>query len=322
MKAVRVHEFGGPDAMVYEEIATPTPGAGEVLIRIAAAGVNYVDTYQRSGSYKGDLPFTLGMEGAGTVVETGPGVTSFHPGDLVAYAMTRGSYAEAAIVPESTLAHVPAALDAQQAAAVMLQGMTAHYLAVSTFALKPGDVALVHAAAGGVGGLLVQIAKRRGAFVIATCSTEAKAERVRGLGADEVIRYTEQDFVAETKRITDGKGVHVVYDGVGQATFLKGLDCLRPRGLMALYGAASGPVEPFDPQLLNSKGSLFLTRPTLGDYVATHEELQRRATDLFTWMAEGALDVPIDRTFPLSEAAEAHRYIEGRHTMGKLLLLP
>ncbi len=322
MKAIRVHEFGDPNVMVYEDVAAPVPGPGEVLVEIEAAGVNYVDTYQRTGAYKGDLPFTLGMEGAGKVIEIGAGVTSVRPGDLVAYAMTRGSYAEVAVVPEGVLARVPDTCEARQAAAVMLQGMTAHYLAVSTYPLQPGDFALVHAAAGGVGGLLVQIAKRRGAAVIATCSTEAKAERVRKLGADEVILYTQQDFVAETLRITDGKGVHVVYDGVGQATFHKGLDCLRPRGLMALYGAASGAVAPFDPQILNSKGSLFLTRPTLGDYVATREELQQRATDLFTWMAEGSLDVPIDKTFPLAEAAEAHRYIEGRHTMGKLLLIP
>ncbi len=322
MKAIRVHKFGDPSVMVYEDVATPVPGPGEVLVEITAAGVNYVDTYQRTGAYKGELPFTLGMEAAGKVIETGPGVTSVRAGDLVAYAMTRGSYAEAAVVPEGVLALVPETCTAQKAAAVMLQGMTAHYLAVSTFSLQSGDIALVHAAAGGVGGLLVQIAKRRGATVIATCSTEEKAERVRKLGADEVILYTQQDFVAETQRITDGKGVHVVYDGVGQATFHKGLDCLRPRGLMALYGAASGAVAPFDPQILNSKGSLFLTRPTLGDYVATREELQQRATDLFTWMAEGSLDVPIDKTFSLAEAAEAHRYIEGRRTMGKLLLLP
>jgi NADPH:quinone reductase len=322
MKAVRVHKFGDPTVLTYEEIDTPAPRAGEVLVQIEAAGVNYVDTYQRTGAYKGDLPFSLGMEGAGRVTEIGPGVTSVKLGDLVAYAMVRGSYAEAAVVPESVLAHVPETSNAHQAAAVILQGMTAHFLAVSTYPLHEGDIALVHAAAGGVGGLLVQITKKRGATVIATCSTEAKAERVRGLGADEVILYTQADFVEEVKRLTSGAGVHVVYDGVGQATFLKGLDCLRPRGLMALYGAASGPVEPLDPQILNSKGSLYLTRPTLGNYVATRDELQQRATDLFDWMAEGSLDVPIDRTFPLNEAAEAHRYIEGRRTMGKLLLLP
>ena len=322
MKAIRVHEFGGPEVLRYEDVEVPAPGPGEVRIRIEAAGVNYVDTYHRTGSYKGALPITLGMEGAGAVDAVGDGVTSVRPGDLVAYAMTRGSYAEYAIVPESSLARIPEDSSPREAAAVILQGMTAHFLATSTFALRRGHVALVHAAAGGVGGLLVQIAKRRGATVLATCSTEEKAERVRRLGADAVILYSQVDFEAEVKRLTDGVGVHVVYDGVGQATFLKSLDCLRRRGTMVLYGAASGPVAPLDPQVLNAKGSLFLTRPTLGDYVATRERLQRRAADLFAWMAAGELDVPIDRTFALSEAAEAHRYIEGRKTLGKLLLIP
>ena len=262
------------------------------------------------------------MEGAGTVDALGAGVTSVQPGDMVAYGMARGSYAEYAVVPVAKLARVPATCDARQAAAVMLQGMTAHFLATSAFALSKGAIALVHAAAGGVGGLLVQMAKRCGATVIATCSTEAKAAPVRRLGADEVIRYTEVDFETEVKRLTGGAGVHVVYDGVGQATFMKGLNCLRRRGTMVLYGAASGPVAPLDPQVLNAKGSLFLTRPTLGDYIATREELQQRASDLFAWMASGALDVPIDRAFALSEAAEAHRTIEGRGTLGKLVLIP
>lgn len=322
MKAVRVHEFGGPEVLRYENVPVPEPGPGEVRIRIEASGVNFVDTYQRTGAYKGELPFTLGMEGAGAVDAVGEGVTSVQPGDLVAYAMTRGSYAEYAVVPEHALARVPATSNARQAAAVILQGMTAHFLATSTFPLREGHVALIHAAAGGVGGLLVQIAKRRGATVLATCSTEEKAARVRRLGADAVIRYTEVDFEAEVKRLTEGAGVHVVYDGVGQATFMKGLNCLRRRGMMVLFGAASGAVAPLDPQVLNAKGSLFLTRPTLGDYVATREELQQRATDLFTWMAAGELDVPVDRLFPLSEVAEAHRTIEGRKTQGKLLLVP
>jgi len=322
MKAVRVHEFGGPEVLRYEEVPIPEPGPGEVRIRIEASGVNFVDTYQRTGAYKGALPFTLGMEGAGAVDAVGEGVTSVQTGDLVAYAMTRGSYAEYAVVPEHVLARVPASSNARQAAAVILQGMTAHFLATSTFPLREGHIALIHAAAGGVGGLLVQIAKRHGATVLATCSTEEKAARVRRLGADAVIRYTEVDFETEVRRLTGGAGVHVVYDGVGQATFMKGLNCLRRRGMMVLFGAASGAVAPLDPQVLNAKGSLFLTRPTLGDYVATREELQQRATDLFTWMAAGELDVPVDRVFPLSEVAEAHRTIEGRKTQGKLLLVP
>jgi len=322
MKAVRVHEFGGPEVLRYEEVPIPEPGPGEVRIRIEASGVNFVDTYQRTGAYKGALPFTLGMEGAGAVDAVGEGVTSVQTGDLVAYAMTRGSYAEYAVVPEHVLARVPASSNARQAAAVILQGMTAHFLATSTFPLREGHIALIHAAAGGVGGLLVQIAKRHGATVLATCSTEEKAARVRRLGADAVIRYTEVDFETEVRRLTGGAGVHVVYDGVGQATFMKGLNCLRRRGMMVLFGAASGAVAPLDPQVLNAKGSLFPTRPTLGDYVATREELQQRATDLFTWMAAGELDVPVDRVFPLSEVAEAHRTIEGRKTQGKLLLVP
>ncbi len=322
MKAVRVHEFGGPEVMVYEEIETPTPGPGEVLVKIEAAGVNYVDVYRRKGNYKGALPFTEGEEAAGRVMAVGPGVTTVRPGDLVAYGTSRGAYAEFAVVPEASLAVVPEGISARQAAAVILQGMTAHYLATSTYPLQEGELALIHAAAGGVGGLLVQIAKRRGAIVFATCSTEPKAERVRGLGADEVILYSQTDFHAEVMRLTEGAGVDVVYDGVGQATFMSSLNCLHPRGMMVLFGAASGPVAPLDPQVLNQKGSLYLTRPTLGNYAATRAELQQRATDLFTWMAAGELDVPIDREFPLREAAAAHRYIEDRRTMGKLLLIP
>ncbi|MCU0522150.1 MAG: quinone oxidoreductase [Anaerolineae bacterium] len=322
MKAICIHEFGGPEVLRYEDVAIPEPGPGEVRIKIEAAGVNYVDTYHRTGSYKGELPITLGMEGAGTVDALGAGVTSVRHGDQVAYAMTRGSYAEYAVVPESNLARVPRDISAREAAAVILQGMTAHFLATSTFVLHRNHVALIHAAAGGVGGLLVQMAKRRGARVIATCSTEEKAARVRRLGADEVILYSQVDFETEAKRLTDGIGVHVVYDGVGQATFMKSLNCLRRRGMMVLFGAASGPVPPLDPQVLNTKGSLFLTRPTLSDYVATRERLQRRAGDVFAWMSSGELEVPIDRTFPLAEAAEAHRYIEGRKTLGKLLLTP
>lgn len=322
MKAIRVHTFGDPEVLTYEEIQRPEPGEGEVLIRIEAAGVNFVDTYHRTGLYEGKPPFTLGVEGAGEIAAVGPGVTYFQRGDRVAYAMARGSYADYAITPAKNAVRLPDEIDARQAAAVMLQGLTAHYLSASTYPLQQGNVALVHAAAGGVGGLLVQMAKLRGARVIGTTSTKDKAQRARRAGADEIILYTERDFEAEVEQLTRGEGVHVVYDGVGQATFLKGINCLRPRGMMVLYGQASGPVDPIDPQILNRKGSLFLTRPTLGDYAANHKELSWRAGDLFDWMAAGKLDVPIDATFPLAEAAKAHRYIEGRKTQGKVLLLP
>lgn len=322
MKAIRVNQFGGPEGLSCEEIAKPEPGAGEARVKIEAAGVNFIDIYQRTGAYKLPLPFTLGQEGAGVVDAVGAGVTEITPGDRVAYSGVMGSYTEYAVVPAARLVTIPDGITTQQAAAVMLQGMTAHYLAHSTFPLEPGDTALIHAAAGGVGLLLVQIAKRRGARVIGTVSTEEKARLAKEAGADAVILYTQQDFEAETKRLTGGKGVDVVYDSVGKTTFDQSLNCLRPRGYLVLYGQSSGAVPPFDPQILNAKGSLFLTRPSLGYYVATREELLWRANDLFTWMRAGELRVRIDQTFPLAQAAEAHRYLASRASKGKLLLMP
>jgi NADPH2:quinone reductase len=322
MKAIRVHEQGGPETLLYEEVPIPQPGEGEVRVKIEAAGVNYIDTYHRSGQYKLEPPFTPGMEGGGIVDAVGKGVTAVSPGDKVAYAMHIGAYADYAIVPAWRLVKVPESVDIDVATAVMLQGTTAHYLTHATYPIRDNDIVLIHAAAGGVGLLLVQMAKLRGAKVIGTVSTEEKAALAQAQGADEIILYTQTDFEEAVKELTGGKGVHVVYDGVGQTTFHKGLDCLRPRGYMVLYGQASGAVEPVDPQILNRKGSLFLTRPSLGHYTATQEETQMRATDLFTWINSGMLDVHIDRTFPLSDAPAAHRYIEGRRTKGKLLLVP
>lgn len=322
MKAIRVHKFGGPEVLSYEDVPLPEPGAGQARVRIETAGVNFIDVYHRTGQYPGQLPITPGMEGAGVVGAVGPEVSEVRPGDRVVYAMQQGSYAEYAVVPAWKLVPIPDGVDTRQAAAVMLQGMTAHYLACSTFPLQPGHTALVHAAAGGVGHLLVQIAKRRGARVIGTVSTEEKARLAREAGADEVILYTQTDFEAETRRLTGGKGVEVVYDSVGKTTFDKSLNCLKPRGCMVLYGQSSGPVLPLDPQVLNTKGSLFLTRPSLGHYVADRTELLQRTGDLFAWMAAGELEVRIDQIFPLAEAGEAHRYLEGRKTRGKVLLVP
>lgn len=322
MKAVRVHSFGGPEVLSYEEVPLPEPGPGEARVKVEAAGVNFIDIYHRTGQYRGQLPLTLGMEAAGVVDAIGAGVTEVQPGDRVAYAMQQGSYAEYAIVPAWKLVPVPDAIELRSAAAVMLQGMTAHYLTHSTYPLQPGDTVLVHAAAGGVGLLLVQLAKRRGARVIGTVSTEEKARLAREMGADEVILYTQADFETEVRRLTDGRGVDVVYDSVGRATFDKSLNCLRPRGYLVLYGQSSGAVPPFDPQVLNAKGSLFLTRPSLGHYAATREELLERANELFQWMIAGELTVRIDQTYPLAEATAAHQYMEGRQTKGKVLLIP
>lgn len=322
MKAVRIHTHGDASALIHEDAPLPEPGPNEARVKIGAAGLNFIDIYQRKGLYKVQLPLTLGQEAAGTVDAVGSDVADVKPGDCVAYASVMGAYAKYAVVPAARLVPVPDGVSIEKAAAVMLQGMTAHYLACSTYPLKPGDTALVHAAAGGVGLLLVQIAKKCGARVIGTVSTQEKEALARQAGADDVIRYTEQDFEAEAKRLTDGKGVEVVYDSVGKTTFTQGLNCLKPRGLMALYGQSSGPVDPIDPQILNQKGSLFLTRPTLGHYTQTRDELLGRANDLFRWMAAGELDVRIDRTFKLSEAADAHRYMEGRETKGKVLLIP
>jgi NADPH2:quinone reductase len=322
MKAIRIHEYGDPEVLRYEELATPEPGKGEVLVKIEAAGLNFIDIYHRTGQYPGETPFTPGMEGAGRVARTGPAVEDFGVGDRVAYAMVRGSYAEYAVVPAARLVPVPEQVAIQEAAAIMLQGMTAHYLSHSTYPLTAADTALIHAAAGGVGTLLVQMAKMRGARVIGTASTEEKIELARRLGADEMIRYTEEDFVEAVERLTRGAGVSVVYDSVGKSTFRGGLDCLRPRGMMVLFGQASGPVEPFDLQVLNSKGSLYVTRPSLSHYAADRSELQQRSADCFDWIAAGRLEVRIDRAFPLAEAAEAHRYMESRKTKGKVLLIP
>jgi NADPH2:quinone reductase len=323
VKAVRINEFGGPEALEIEDIEVPEPGPGQARVKLAASGVNFIDVYQRTGLYPGDLPRTLGLEGAGEVDAVGDGVEDISPGDYVAFASTPGSYAEYVVAPAETLVPFNATLvEARVAAAVMLQGMTAHYLTHSTFPLQEGQTALVHASAGGVGLLLVQLAKMRGATVIGTAGTEEKAQLAREAGADEVILYTEQDFVEETGRITDGEGVHVVYDSVGKDTFDGGLDVLRPRGYMVLFGASSGPIDPVDPQILNQKGGLFLTRPSLAHYTATSEELLWRAESLFSWIGQNNLSVRIGGTYELSDVEQAHRDLEGRKTTGKLLLVP
>ncbi len=322
MKAIRIHQFGGLDALKYEDIPAPTPGSGEARLKIEAIGVNFIDVYQRVGLYKPALPFTLGQEAAGVVDAVGAGVTDVKVGDRVAYTTTMGSYAEYAVVPAWRLVPVPAGVSARDAAAVLLQGLTAHYLAYSTYPLQRGETALVHAAAGGLGALLVQIAKNIGARVIETVSTEEKARLARAAGADEVILYEQTDFEAEVKRLTNGKGVDVVYDSVGKTTFDKSLNCLRRRGYMVLCGQSSGAVPPFDPQVLNAKGSLFLTRPTLAHYTADRAELSQRANDLFQWMRASKLKVRIDSTFPLAQTADAHRHLESRQAMGKVLLIP
>lgn len=322
MKAIRINETGGRDKLSYEDVPQPEPKAGEALVKIEAAGVNFIDVYQRTGQYKMQLPFTLGQEAAGVVEAVGDGVSEVQPGDRVAYANIIGAYAEYAVVPAHKLVPVPEGIDSRTAAAVLLQGMTAHYLAYSTFPLESGHQALVHAAAGGVGLLLVQLAKQRGAYVIGTVSTEEKAELARGAGADAIIRYDQQEIVPEVKRLVGDQGVHVAYDSVGKATFNASLDCLRKRGYLVLFGQSSGAVPPVDPQILNAKGSLFLTRPTLGHYVTDRDELLWRARDLFGAIKAGSLNVRIDRAVPLSEVAEAHRALESRETSGKVLVLP
>ncbi len=322
MKAIRIHEVGGPEILRYDEVPVPKPGEGEVRVKIEAAGVNYIDIYHRIGLYALPLPATPGLEAAGVVDAVGPTVTELKVGDYVAYSSQLGAYAEYAVVPVAKLVPVPPELDLPSAAAVMLQGMTAHYLTYSTYPLKAGETTLIHAAAGGVGLLLVQIAKQLGATVIGTVSTEEKAQLARQAGADHVILYTQTDFEEETKRLTGDQGVHVVYDSVGQTTFDKSLNVLRPRGYMVLFGQSSGPVPPFDPGILNTKGSLFLTRPTLFHYIANRDDLLWRSGDLFKWLTTGKLTVRIDRQLPLAEAAQAHRLLAGRKTAGKLLLLP
>lgn len=322
MRAIRVHEYGGTEKMRLEEIPVPKPGPGEALVKLAAAGVNFIDQYQRAGLYPLPLPFTLGNEGAGVVEAVGSGVADVAVGDGVGYAGALGSYAEYAVVPAWKLVKVPDSVDLKLAAAVMLQGMTAHYLTHSTYPLKAGDTCLVHAAAGGLGLLLVQMAKRRGARVFGTVSTDEKAAKAKAAGADEVIKYTEQDFLAECKRLTEGKGLQVVYDSVGKATFDQSLSCLAPRGYMVLLGQSSGPVPAFDPQVLNARGSLFLTRPSLVHYTLNREELQWRGGDVLGWVASGDLKVHVGGELPLAEAAEAQRRQAARETTGKLLLIP
>jgi NADPH2:quinone reductase len=322
MKAVRVHEFGGPEAMSYEEVPTPSPGEGQVLVKLAASGLNYIDVYQRTGSYPNALPYTLGLEGSGTVAGMGAGAIAFKEGDPVTWTGVPGAYAEFAVVPEQRLVRMPDGLDVKVGAAAMLQGMTAHYLVKTTYPLKAGDACLVHAAAGGVGLLLVQMAKQCGARVFGTVSTEEKAALARDAGADDVILYTEQDFEAEVKRLTDGKGVQVVYDAVGKTTFDKSLNCLAPLGYMVLYGASSGPVPPFDAAVLGAKGSLFLTRPSLFHHIPDRASLEQRAGDVLNWVADGSLKLRMEHNFALSEVAEAHRSLEGRKTTGKVLLIP
>lgn len=322
MKAIRIHETGDPDMLRYEELPMPEPGAGEVRVKMAAAGVNFIDIYHRTGQYSLSLPATPGLEGAGVVDEIGDEVTEFKVGDKVAFSSQLGAYAEFCLVPENKLVPAPADLDLSLAAAIMLQGITAHYLTHSTYPLQAGETAFVHAAAGGVGLLLVQLCKKLGTTVIGTVSTLEKAQLARQAGADHVIRYTDTDFEDETQRLTGGQGVHVVYDSVGVDTFEKSLNILRPRGYMVLFGQSSGKVPPVDLQILNSKGSLFVTRPSLFHYIAGRRELLQRSGDLFKWLLAGELSVRIDRRLPLAEAAEAHRLLAGRQTAGKVLLVP
>jgi NADPH2:quinone reductase len=321
MKAIRIHEHGGPEVLRYEEAPAPQPGVGEVLVEIHFSGVNFVDTYYRTGLYKPpSFPCTLGTEGAGVVTALGKDVTGVRVGDRVAYATVLGSYAELAVVPAWKLARLPESIGFDAGAAIMLQGMTAHYLCYSTYALKPGDVVLVHAGAGGVGQLLIQIARRIGATVYATAGTAQKAQMAKDAGANEAIVYSTQDFEAEVKKLTNDRGVDVVYDAVGAATFDKSLNCLRPRGYLVFFGQASGPVPPVDPLTLMSKGSVFMTRPTLHHYAATQEEIQWRAGDLFKWVEAGELRLRHEYTFPLAEAARAQTELEARRTTGKVLL--
>jgi len=322
MKAIRVHETGGIDKLLYEDLPAPSPDPGQALVKIDSIGLNFIDVYFRSGLYKSPLPFVPGMEAAGTVDAIGENAAGLKTGDRVAYAGIIGAYAEYALVPAEQLIKIPEGMGFETAAASMLQGMTAHYLTYSSYPLRKGETLLLHAAAGGVGLLLIQIARKIGACVIGTVSTENKAELARNAGADHIILYTQSDFEQEGKNITSGKGVDVVYDSVGQATFEKSLNCLKPRGMMVLFGQSSGPVPPINPSILNPKGSLYLTRPGLGHYTATREELSWRTRDILGWISEGSLKIRIDRTYSLQEAGQAHRALEGRETAGKVLLKP
>jgi NADPH:quinone reductase len=322
MKAIQVQKTGGPEVLTLVDLPVPKPKANEAVVKIAASGVNFIDVYFREGRYPAPLPFVDGQEAAGTVSDVGSEVTTVKPGDRVAYTGVIGAYAEYAAVPADRLVHVPDKITDQQAAAAMLQGMTAHYLVNSTYPLKKGEAALIHAAAGGVGLLLVQMARSMGARAIGTVGTEEKAKLAREAGADEVILYTQKDFEVETKRLTENKGVHVVYDGVGKSTFEKGLNVLRPRGYMVLFGGASGAVPPFDPIALSQKGSLFLTRPSLVHYIVTRNELEHRSSDVFNMIIAGKLKLRIGHVYKLEEVQQAHRDLEGRKTTGKILLVP
>jgi NADPH:quinone reductase len=322
MNAIRIHQFGGPEVLRYEDVPEPTPKPNEAVVKVEAIGVNFIDIYQRTGVYKLTLPTTLGLEGGGTVSTIGTDVKDVKVGDRVAWTSVPGAYAELAAVPADRLVVLPPSVTTRQGAATMLQGMTAHYLAHSTYALKSGDTCLVHAGAGGVGLLLTQIAKRLGARVITTVSTDEKAALSRDAGADLVVLYTTQDFEAEVKAFTGGKGVPVVYDSVGQSTFEKSINCLATRGMLVLFGQSSGVVPAVDPQVLSQKGSLFFTRPTLVHYIASRGELQQRARELFDWIGSGALRLRMAFDFPLKGAAEAHKALAGRKTTGKVLLIP
>jgi NADPH2:quinone reductase len=322
MQAIQILQTGGPEVLTLSTLPDPAPAPGEALIRIEACGVNFIDTYFREGRYPAQLPLTLGQEAAGTIVSVAEDVTGFAPGDRVAWCGVPGTYATLAVASAARLVRIPDALTTEQAAAAILQGMTAHYLLHSTFAPRPGDKILIHAGAGGTGLLLIQMAKRLGAQVITTVSTEEKAALAREAGADDVILYTHEDVVARVQEITAGERLPVVYDSVGKSTFEQSLQCLRPRGLLVLFGGASGAVPPFDLIRLSTMGSLFVTRPTLKDYVASREDLEQRAGDVFRWVAEGTLKLRIAHTYPLAEAAQAHRDLEGRKTTGKVLLIP
>ena len=322
MKAIRIHAPGGPEALKFEDVPEPTPAAGQALVKLDAAGVNFIDVYFRTGQYKAPLPMTIGLEGAGTVTAVGPGVAEIKVGDKVAWTGVPGSYAQMNVVPADRLVKLPAGLAPRDGAAAMLQGMTAHYLVKSSYPLKKGDWCLVQAAAGGMGLLLCQLGKMLGATVIGTVSTEEKAALAKAAGAEHVILYTKQDFEAEVKRITNSRGVDVVYDGVGATTFDKGLSCLRPRGFMILFGGASGPVPPLDLQVLNTRGSLYVQRPSLNHHIATREELVQRAGEVLGWIRDGKLKLRVEHQFPLAQAAEAHKALEGRKTTGKILLIP
>ena len=320
MKGIQIKRYGGPDVLEYGELPDPVPGAGQALVNVHVAGVNFTDIYQRTGRYAGTLPFTPGVEGVGVVERVGSDVTDVRAGDRVGWVMIKGGYAERVVLPAQRLVPIPNGVDDRTACALLLQGMTAHFLLRDCYRVQKGEWVLIHAAAGGVGLLAVQIAHAIGARIIGTTSTGEKAALARGAGADEVVLYTQEDFQQAARRITGGDGVSVVYDSVGKTTFDKSLDSLRPRGYMVLFGASSGPVAPIDPMILNAKGSLFLTRPTLGNYVSTRAELLGRADDLFAWAAKGELTVRAEHDYALADAARAHADVEARKTTGKVLL--